>query len=105
MRDFSERKAQLEARLAELDARIHKIDNRLDQPADKDWEEQAIEREDMEVLEDLGHAGVKEMELIRAALDRIEDGSYGICAKCGDDIADARLDAVPHAALCRKCAS
>lgn len=105
MSDFSGQKAKLEARLAELDARLHKIENRLDQPGSKDWEEQAVEREDVEVLEDLGNAGLKEMEMIRAALERIEDGSYGICPKCGDDISAERLDAVPYAALCRKCAA
>ena len=57
------------------------------------------------MLEDLGNAGLKEMEKIRAALSRIEDGSYGVCAKCGDDISPERLDAVPHAALCRTCAA
>lgn len=104
MRDFSELKTILEDRLGELDARMHKIEDRLDDPVSKDWEDQAIEREDVEVLEDLGNAGLKEMELIRAALGRIEDGSYGICARCGDDISIERLRAVPHTPLCRDCA-
>lgn len=104
MTDSSGHKDRLVARLAELDARLHKIETRLDQPGSKDWEDQAIEREDDEVLEDLGNAGLKEMELIRAALERIEDGSYGICAACGDDIAPERLSVVPHTILCRSCA-
>ena len=104
MRDFAELKAWLENRLGELDARVHKIEDRLDDPASKDWEDQAIEREDIEVLEDLGNAGLKEMELVRAALGRIDDGSYGTCLKCGDDISMERLKAVPYAALCRDCA-
>lgn len=104
MRDFTELKAWLENRLGELDARVHKIEDRLDDPVSKDWEDQAIEREDIEVLEDLGNAGLKEMELVRAALGRIDDGSYGTCLKCGDDISMERLKAVPYAALCRDCA-
>ncbi|WP_413719911.1 TraR/DksA family transcriptional regulator [Silicimonas sp. MF1-12-2] len=104
MRDFSELKAILESRLEELDARVHDIEDRLDDPVSKDWEDQAVELEDFEVLEDLGKAGMKEMDLIRAALGRIEDGSYGECAKCGDDISIERLKAVPYAVLCRKCA-
>lgn len=104
MRDFAELKAWLENRLGELDARVHKIEDRLDDPVSKDWEDQAIEREDIEVLEDLGNAGLKEMELVRAALGRIDDGSYGTCLKCGDDISMERLKAVPYAALCRDCA-
>ena len=38
-----------------------------------------------------------------AALQRIELGSYGTCANCGQDIAPARLDAVPYASYCMKC--
>ncbi len=37
---------------------------------------------------------------IEAALERIEDGSYGSCAVCGRPIGEERLDAVPYATLC-----
>lgn len=104
MRDFAELTTRLKNRLAELDARVHKIEDRLDDPVTKDWEDGAIERQEDEMLEDLGLAGLKEMDAIRAALKRIDDGSYGTCLKCGDDISDERLDAVPYAALCRNCA-
>ena len=53
----------------------------------------------------MGLAGLKEMELIRAALKRIDEDEYGICLKCGSDISEERLDVVPHAALCRNCAT
>ena len=45
------------------------------------------------------------LEQIEAALQRIEDGSYGRCEECGHNIAKARLDAIPYAALCVQCAS
>jgi DnaK suppressor protein len=35
-----------------------------------------------------------------AALLRIEDGSYGLCAACGRPISEERLEAVPYATLC-----
>ncbi len=41
---------------------------------------------------------------IEAALKRIEDGSYGKCEECGKEIPRARLDAVPYASLCVRCA-
>ena len=63
MRDFSARKAQLDARLAELDDRIHKIEDQLDDPVTKDWEDSAIEREGDEVLEGMGSQGLKGPEL------------------------------------------
>lgn len=40
---------------------------------------------------------------IDAALARIDDGTYGTCARCGKEIPAARLDAVPYAILCVDC--
>jgi DnaK suppressor protein len=40
---------------------------------------------------------------IQAALDRLDDGSYGECIECGDEIALKRLKAIPWAELCIRC--
>jgi DnaK suppressor protein len=40
---------------------------------------------------------------IEAALARIEAGTYGVCARCGNPIAPERLEARPWAALCIDC--
>jgi DnaK suppressor protein len=37
---------------------------------------------------------------IEAALDRIEEGTYGVCEVCGGPIGDARLEALPFTTLC-----
>lgn len=37
---------------------------------------------------------------IEAALGRIDDGTYGLCAACGREISPERLEAVPYATLC-----
>lgn len=37
------------------------------------------------------------------ALNRLEEGTYGICESCKGPIAKARLKAVPYARLCVKC--
>lgn len=39
------------------------------------------------------------------ALDRLEDGSYGICENCGNPIGKLRLQAYPRATLCMSCKS
>lgn len=39
------------------------------------------------------------------ALEKTEDGTYGICTDCGKSIPVARLDALPSATLCLDCAS
>ena len=44
------------------------------------------------------------LDAIEAALERIEEGTYGICEECGTKIAKARLNAIPYVALCVKCA-
>jgi DnaK suppressor protein len=43
------------------------------------------------------------LEKIARALDKIEDGTYGICESCGQPIEAARLKALPHALLCLSC--
>jgi len=42
---------------------------------------------------------------IDAALGKLEAGVYGRCESCGDEIAPARLEAMPAARLCITCAS
>lgn len=98
------RKATLEKRLVELGARLEAIEEELDSHQNRDWEELATEREGDEVLEATGNAGKSEITQIRAALERIKDGSYGTCVRCGETIAEARLDLLPWTPLCRSCA-
>jgi len=43
------------------------------------------------------------LKKIDAALGRLEDGSFGVCEECGDDISLNRLSARPMATLCIKC--
>lgn len=45
-----------------------------------------------------------ELTEVDHALARIADGSYGTCARCGNRITVARLDARPTAVLCIDCA-
>ena len=45
------------------------------------------------------------LDQIEAAIQRIENGSYGRCKECGEQIPKTRLDAIPYAADCVRCAS
>lgn len=45
------------------------------------------------------------LSAIEAALERVEEGTYGECEECGVVIPKTRLNAIPYAALCVKCAS
>jgi RNA polymerase-binding transcription factor DksA len=104
MPDLTHFRKQITDRLEELDVRIHEVDHELGEPKSADLNEQAIDIEDDEVLESLGAAAQKEVALLKQALKRIKDGSYGACAKCEEPISDARLEAVPYASLCKRCA-
>lgn len=43
------------------------------------------------------------LELIDDALDRICQGQYGVCLKCGKEIPKTRLSALPFAVMCISC--
>ena len=45
------------------------------------------------------------LDQIEAAIERIEEGTYGQCEECGGKIPKRRLEAIPYAALCVRCAS
>lgn len=104
MKSVSDRKAQLMARLADLSSRLESIETELDSHTSADWEELAVEREGDEVLESMGLSGQQEIRMIEAALQRIENGEYGYCAKCGEKISEERLDVLPYTPFCKACA-
>lgn len=44
------------------------------------------------------------LEAIETALERVEEGTYGACEECGLKITKTRLNAIPYATYCIKCA-
>lgn len=61
----------------------------------------------IDIIEDTGIAIAdirrKELEDMDEALRRLEDGVYGECAGCGEDIGEERLKTMPYATRCVKC--
>lgn len=47
----------------------------------------------------------REIDQIRAALDRLDAGTFGSCTRCGAAIAAGRLEVLPHAETCIDCQS
>ncbi len=105
MIDVGKYSAILDARLKELEALLQEVDAELDSHQSKDWEELAVEREGDEVLERRGTDAQAEIAKIRAAQARIEEGEFGYCVECGDEIAEERLQLVPFTPFCRTCAA
>ena len=87
----------------ELLGRLQKIEGDLEKPKDSDFDEMASERENDEVLEGIGSAGLHEIEQINAALQRIKSGTYGNCVVCGEEIPEKRLEIIPYAVKCTAC--
>jgi RNA polymerase-binding transcription factor DksA len=44
------------------------------------------------------------LDSIESALERIEDGVYGLCEECESPISKTRLNAIPYASMCIRCA-
>jgi DnaK suppressor protein len=91
---------ELRTRLADITAELsHKHD-----PLSANSAEQIGQRENDDVLDSLRASTRAELAATDAALQRLEAGSYGICGACHQPIEPQRLDSVPYAGLCRRCA-
>lgn len=95
---------QLQELEKNLVSRMEGVARDLSSAHSADSAEQVTERENEDVLRNLQEETRLELQQVRAALKRIEAGEYGICTSCGDEISPARLDALPYATLCIRCA-
>jgi DnaK suppressor protein len=102
-------KANLESVRQMLESRIREVaptrelreSIRIHQVADPlDLTQQAAEREIAVHNLDRDSALV---ERLRCAISRLNDGSYGVCLQCDEEIAPKRLKAIPWAELCIVC--
>ncbi len=69
-----------------------------------DFEEQAVARENDEVVARLREQVETELREIGAALERLDDGEFGRCGRCGAHIEAARLEVLPQTMFCSRCA-
>ena len=53
----------------------------------------------------LAHTLQETLDDVERALEKIGEGTFGTCERCGNPIAEARLEAMPAAKLCIDCAS
>jgi RNA polymerase-binding protein DksA len=97
-------KAELEQRLEQMQSRLASIKKDVTRSHSGDSAEQAQERENDEVVDAIGNETAQSIRVLQAALNRIEDGSYGLCDNCGKEIGEGRLTAVPEATRCVNCA-
>lgn len=101
---FKKVEADLRERLTQLEERLAHVTKDMSSSHSADSGEQAVERENDEVLEGIGQEAHASIQQICAALARIDAGTYGVCASCGEAIKPARLEALPEAVTCVSCA-
>jgi RNA polymerase-binding transcription factor len=70
-----------------------------------DWTDAAANETAAVVLESLSETERKALGRIDASLERMERGSYGECAVCGEAIDEGRLQALPDSDRCVRCAT
>jgi DnaK suppressor protein len=106
---YDELKQMLEGRQRELVAEVQgKIRGVRADGAEKPHEvmDQG-ETSEVDIQEDIELALIQmkaeTLNKINEALNRLEDGRYGMCFECGDEIAEARLRALPFAVRCKDC--
>lgn len=103
----TEYKGILEAKKVELVNRLEalmKDKTRQKGAISADSEEQAQDVENDEVVDHLEEIEMAQLRLVEVAITKIDNGRYGICDVCGEDISEARLKAVPQSHDCIKCA-
>jgi len=108
---YAELKQMLEERRREIQAAVH--DKMRDVRAEGTWGGKqsevfdAVESSEADTQDDLEFALIQmkseTLNKINDALTRLEQGSYGNCFECGDEIAEKRLRALPFAVRCKDC--
>jgi DnaK suppressor protein len=107
--DLRQRKkfrTQLEARRQALQnsaTRTEVAGRTLDAGSSADSADRADENYTKEFLFSLSENDRRLLRLVEVAINRIDEGEFGLCASCGEDIESKRLQAVPWASYCLGC--
>jgi RNA polymerase-binding transcription factor DksA len=102
--DVKATRTKLQDLKSELSRRLDAIDADLSVALEADSEERATQVENDEVLWGMQAEGAQQIAAVDAALERLENGTYGRCAKCHENIGKDRLAAVPYTPFCIMCA-
>lgn len=70
---------------------------------DGDKEDEAEEVEEYNNMLPVEHSLELKLKDINSALEKIKNGTYGVCENCGKKISEERLLAIPEAKTCLKC--
>ena len=97
-----EQRRELINSLTGQNEQLSQLTQNVDSGDDVDIASDTIDRT---LLNSLGEADQRRLAMIDRALERVTRGTYGLCVKCGKEIPEPRLEAIPYAALCINCQS
>ncbi|MBV8453793.1 MAG: TraR/DksA family transcriptional regulator [Deltaproteobacteria bacterium] len=103
MADLRQQLLDMKAKLLEemeLESKAEREGNKDEGLDTYDLASEERDREISFILSDRERSKVKNID---DALERMEEGSYGVCDACGLEIAEERLTAMPFTRLCRDC--
>ena len=101
--DLREHLLQMKNKLvAEIDSEL-RAEREGNKDEGMDTYDLASEERDREINFILSDRERVKLKQIDDALERLDDGSYGVCESCGLEIGEERLEAMPFSRLCRDC--
>jgi RNA polymerase-binding transcription factor DksA len=103
LRDAREKLLTRAALLRDRVTRVRSDLKREQDPLPLDAPDAASARENDEVLQAVERAASSEIARIDTALERMEEGTFGLCEVCGQQIEAARFVSVPEATRCGAC--
>ncbi|NPA33102.1 MAG: TraR/DksA family transcriptional regulator [Aquificae bacterium] len=97
-----EEKAKILERYLEKEETQQRLGEESKEP--RDWEDIGQMTYTEELLDSLSQVEMGTLKEIDYALEKINKGFYGICERCGEEIGEQRLCAIPWTRYCAKCA-
>lgn len=88
----------------QLSTRVSAIEGDFKKGRSQDSSEQAIERENEDVLDEIHHEAKLELGFVNEALQKLANDTYGYCDTCETKINPKRLEALPYCKTCIECA-
>jgi DnaK suppressor protein len=97
-------RGRLAQQKAEMQKRVTTIHEHARDPLEQDSAEQAAQLGNVAVVSALESEAIQQISEIEAAMQRLDNGTYGVCFACGEPISEGRLRVRPAATQCLDCA-
>jgi RNA polymerase-binding transcription factor DksA len=91
---------QLEVNRTQLQEQLASLDPAADEVIDDNFADTALVAAEQDEYRSLSVELREQLRDVEDAIERLDAGTYGVCAVCGEAIADERLEAVPATRTC-----